>query len=392
MATDRALANMERAIKTPATKVVYLHRIGEYRQFMGTQTYEELTKKKARKSEDSIVSYVDKQTKRGLSPQTIRVCINAIKLFYVANRVSLNWEWIRSKLPSVDKVTEDRLYSKAELEAILDKCDERKRAMVLLLYSTGIRIGALEGMKVADLEKIEKYGIYKVKVYSGTKSKYTAFTTQEAAQAIDFYLELRRKRGETINPSSPLFRKQFTKDSANNVETMKLGSIISLLDDLLVDAGVRTISKNMRQRKATMRFHAWRKATNTAMIKAGVNYYAKEKCLGHTTGLDESYGRMTEAELMQEYLKAIPELTISEAPKLRLQVEELQLKNSTLEEVKDRVRKLEKDNRTLSLVAGFKAGQEVVTKKMTPEQIKELAEKAYAEFQDKIKHLQKIEE
>jgi integrase len=355
-ATDQALANMERAIKTPATKIVYLHRLKEYLQFMGVDIYSKLATKKAKDTEDSIVSYVDHLTNKGLTPQTIRVCINAIKLFYVSNRVSLNWEWIRSMLPSVDKVTEDRLYSKQELKAILDKCDERKRAMVLLLYSSGIRIGGMESLKVGHLEKLEKYGIYKIQVYAGTTSKYVTFTTPEATQAIDFYLELRRKRGEKVDENSPLFRKAFDKGKANHEiirkagkklkikpQPMKLGSIISLLDDLLQDSGVRTVDKNQRQRKKTMRFHAWRKACNSAMIKAGVSYYAKERCLGHTTGLDNSYGRLTEEDLLIEYVKAIPLLTISEAPQLKEQVDRLTVQVADSDELRRRLSKTEED-------------------------------------------------
>ena len=335
-ASDKALANMERAIKTSATRVVYLHRLAEYLRFMKLSSYNKLATKKSKETEDKIVNYVDYLKGKGLTPQTIRVCINAIKLFYVSNRVSLNWEWIRSMIPNIDKITDDRLYNKQELNAILDKCDERKRAMVLLLFSSGVRIGALDSLNVGHLEKLAKHGIYKVNVYAGTMSRYVTFTTPEAAQAIDFYLQFRRNRGEEIKESSRLFRKTFDREDANNVAPLKLGSIISLLDDLLVDSGVRAVSKEQRQRKQTMRFHAWRKACNSAMIKAGVNYYAKEKILGHTVGLDKSYGRLEEEDLLAEYLKAIPLLTISETPQLKQQIKDLTVEISDINVMKQK--------------------------------------------------------
>jgi len=332
---DSALVNMQRAIKTEATEIVYLHRIGEFKAFMEAHDYTDLLKDDARTIENSIISYVDSLSERGLAAKTIRLAVSAVRLFYVSNRVALNWEWLRSMLPAIDKVAEDRLYTTDELNAILQKCDERKRVMFLLLLSTGMRIGGLPGLKVGDLEKIEKYGLYSVRVYSGTKERYTSFTTPEAAQAIDYYLDYRRRRGERITPSSPLIRKQFSQEKANEVESMTLEGCIAVLDDLIYDAGVRQKGDG-RKRKQVMRFHAWRKACNSAMIKAGVHPFIKEKILGHTVGLDNSYGRLSDDELLEGYLKAVPLLTISEEPKLKEEVERLKVKVENIDELRQR--------------------------------------------------------
>jgi len=57
---------------------------------------------------------------------------------------------------------------------------EKIRTAFLLLTSTGIRIGALQTLKLEDLEKID--GIYKIKVYSGDKEEYITFCTGECAR------------------------------------------------------------------------------------------------------------------------------------------------------------------------------------------------------------------
>jgi hypothetical protein len=73
-----------------------------------------------------------------------------------------------------------------------------------------------------------------------------------------------------------------------------------------------------------MESHGFRKFANTQMIKAGVNYNAKEYLLGHrkNLGLDTSYDRTPEEDRLQEYLKAMDLLTISPENRLRLQVQE----------------------------------------------------------------------
>ncbi|HEY3094991.1 MAG TPA: phage integrase N-terminal SAM-like domain-containing protein, partial [Nitrososphaera sp.] len=218
MESDKALTNMERAIKAKATKVVYMHRIREYKDYLRANTFTELLIQDKEKTEDSIATYIDWLNGRKLAAKTIRLCMSAIRLFYISNRKELNWEWIHKQVPSVDKVTEDRLYTKEELRKTLDKCDERKRVMFLILYSTGMRIGALPALKFSDFVKIEEYGLYKIKAYAGTKSQYITFCTPECAQAIDGYLQYRRERGEVLKPNSPLIRKQFNRDSPNDVE------------------------------------------------------------------------------------------------------------------------------------------------------------------------------
>ena len=50
--------------------------------------------------------------------------------------------------------TKDRLYSIDEISKILEKADIRSRVIILLLASTGIRLGSIPGLKVGDLKDI----------------------------------------------------------------------------------------------------------------------------------------------------------------------------------------------------------------------------------------------
>jgi len=54
-----------------------------------------------------------------------------------------------------------------------------------------------------------------------------------------------------------------------------------------------------------------------------------ETLMGHSTGISDSYYRPTEKELLEDYLKAVPLLTISEAEQVR---RESQLSRQQLEE------------------------------------------------------------
>lgn len=101
----------------------------------------------------------------------------------------------------------DRAYTLEEIHKVLDSCDERTKVIVLLMASTGMRIGAIPGLKVGHLTPVPSspsYNLYKIHVYATSrKDHYTTYCTPECRTAIDNYLDLRRRQGETIQDKSP---------------------------------------------------------------------------------------------------------------------------------------------------------------------------------------------
>ena len=65
-----------------------------------------------------------------------------------------------------------------------------------MLASTGMRIGALQSIRISDLERIDN--LYKITVYSGDREEYFTFTTPECTKEIDNYLEYRTRKGVQI--------------------------------------------------------------------------------------------------------------------------------------------------------------------------------------------------
>ena len=63
------------------------------------------------------------------------------------------------------------------------------------MASSGIRIGALPGIRIRNLEKINN--IYKITVYEGSNSQYFTFCTPECTSYIDVILNLEPKTVKT---------------------------------------------------------------------------------------------------------------------------------------------------------------------------------------------------
>ena len=45
--------------------------------------------------------------------------------------------------------------------------DPRAKIIILLISSSGMRLGAIPQLKLRNLERIEKYNLYKINVYEG---------------------------------------------------------------------------------------------------------------------------------------------------------------------------------------------------------------------------------
>jgi hypothetical protein len=89
----------------------------------------------------------------------------------------------------------------------------------------------------------------------------------------------------------------------------------------LRDPNGKTGSKG---RKDTMITHAFRKFVFTNLMRAGVEYNAAQRLIGHKMpGMDSHYDRRNQSEFLAEYLKVIPRLTINEEARLSQKVEDL---------------------------------------------------------------------
>jgi site-specific recombinase XerD len=132
----------------------------------------------------------------GLSPASIKLYTAGVYHFYKMNDIVLNKDKVNAFKPEFHNVVEDQPYTRQQIKTMLDKAEPRNRAIILLLSSSGMRVGALPNLKVGDLTSIDKYNIYQVQVYKRSKSKYITFCTPECRREIDTYLQYRERYGE----------------------------------------------------------------------------------------------------------------------------------------------------------------------------------------------------
>ena len=288
---------------------------------LGKEAIQELVIKYAKSLRDNP----DKKYSRA----TVDNRVAAILYFLDNNDIELNKRKIRKYYPSEETVRDsDRPYTIEEIQRMIAVCDLRTKAMILLMVSSGVRVGALHTMRIGHLTPIVFNGLklYKIQVYAGTRDSYYTFCTPESYQAIQDYFECDRKRyGEEIKDKSPLFRRRFNEQDPFTINVPHFltseYSVMKAIDDCLKRSGVKT--------SEAMRTHAFRKffvtqCESTPMKSVNVSLLA-----GHDIGVKGCYYKYMskETEVLSDFMTNCADvLTID--PNHRLQQENEQLRKN----------------------------------------------------------------
>lgn len=288
-----------------------------------------------------IVSYL---LQRNVSRQYRVVIFSAIKHACEMNDVVLNWtkmkKFIRTDNRDNSINGKDRGYAHEEIQKILEFSDQRSKTAFLILASTGIRIGALQSIRLSDLERIDN--LYKIVIYAGDREEYFVFCTPECTKEIDSYLEFRKRRGEEIGQMSYLLVQKFSPKTMVKGSPFKGKSLRVTLQNCISSTGLRGIDHvNPHKRKQIPVLHGFRKFFTKQLVDSKLNPEIREMLLGHKIGLASAYYKPTEQEMLNEYSNAINLLTINEENRLKRQVENLQIEKSRIEALEISIKKLE---------------------------------------------------
>lgn len=334
---EQIYSNFINSLRSPKTKQNYTSALKQYMRFHGLENYSQLVSMSNFQIFEAIKSFILDLVNRRSSTSNINMCLAALKNFYEMNDIEdIKWNKLKRFRGEETAFHEDRRYMHEEIHTLLNVCDLRMKVAVLLLASSGMRVGALHTLKVSDL--VRKEDLYKINIYKGLrgKGKYFTFCTPECAKAIDTYLQFRERCGEKIGPNSPLLRKDFDtelQDARNHVYPCGDGAIRKSIDSHLILAGLKIVdhvSKN--NRKEVKMTHGFRKFFRTQLILGKVDPDLRELLLGHSAkDLRLIYTRMTEDEILAEYEKAIDCLTISDENRLRTKVEKLEVEKNKYE-------------------------------------------------------------
>lgn len=401
---DKAFTNYARAIHSVAYFKLGRGNLQRYMKFIRIDKCEELLLEEPRKIEDEIGEFLA-QGCMTISNRSKRVVFANLKLFYTQNDVNLNWSKLSKRIGPREK-SRNRGYDDEEIKQMLEHAGQRERVVILLLASTGMRLGALPDLKIGDLKPIEHeiHGkFYAVTVYRGEPEEYLTFCSPECARAIDHYIEFRKTIREPVKQSSPLIRNQVDIKTAENnpdyrlAKGLQLGGMRSVIEKIAKGSGVKgklskTTEKNDVNRYEKHLTRGFRKFYFRAMVKAKVEPIHRHALMGHRDGtmnieasqLAMIYDAPEESELFASYVKAIDYLTIDKSLALARENEDLKGKLETtsilrkeLQDIKGEL--FDEMDKRLKITKRIQIPQKHMVdyinytrSKMTPEELEEL--------------------
>lgn len=355
--TNNAFRNFIETLPSIHSKRVYKNNLKLYMQYRGVAEHEQLLEGDPRVVHSQIIEYILHLRKQNtLTGRSINTRLSAIQKFYETNDVELRLKKIKSYIGSRKKKIKDRAYTREEIAKMLEKADQRERLVVLLMCSSGMRVGALPLLKIRNLERIDKYAMYKLTVYENEDEEYITFCTPECARSVDSYLEFRQRHGERIKEEAPLIREEFDiNDEIHAARPRHLSYFLfrMMVQKLRKKSGVIEKLPKRTQRQI-MESHGFRKFFQTEAIKDGMNPLYSKFLLGHKSGglAIESYLRPTENDLLEGndkmtgYVGIIDALTINEEHKLKREIQTLKQEVTRFDKMQKQIEEL---NRRMGL-------------------------------------------
>lgn len=288
-----------------------------------------------------FLQFQRERVERGdITGATLRNFVKSIKLFCEMGDVPVAWKKITRGLPRSRRFADDRAPTLEEIQKICEYPDRRINGIVYTMSSSGIRLGAWDYLRWRHIEPIRRKGkvvAAKVLVYAGDDEEYISFVTPEAFSHLESWMEYRKVSGEKVDGNSWVMRQLWnTKEghyhhgAIKESTKLKSSGIKRLLEDALWTQGLRKKSSMKRNRYEFQTNHGFRKWFKTRCEQSGMKSINIETLMGHSIGISDSYYRITEDELLSEYLKAVDLLTINENSSLKRQLAKLSKSTSTV--------------------------------------------------------------
>ncbi len=377
MKKQRSLRLFEQILKSDLTKKVYLQSLNYFREYCKVKDFDSLLDIPPKKLQMLIEDYVI-YLKGKISPNSIPTRYWPIQAFFEINDIVINWKKIRRFFPAKVKKSGHEPWTTKDIQKMLEVAtDVRSRALIHLVASTGVRIGAIQEMRLKHLEDMP-LGCKSVLVYPDDPEEYHTFLTPEASSILDRYLQKRKFDGEQLTPESPVFRKMYKIRKAKAIPLGERGMSV-IIQRLIKKAGLRSLENKTGLRYNIQQDHGFRKRFNTIMkLNNSINHNLVEKMMGHKRGLDGVYLTPTVEELFNEFKKAIPELTIDDSERVNLAKKKLEQDKDVVE--KQRIENEKLLNRLEEIQYGAEGRGSIYAKNMLKLRDDEISKMIYTVF------------
>jgi len=176
-------------LRAPESKRQYPKRLEVFLNFIdieGTNLQERIynfyhkAKSNSQWLQDSLINFITFQKERVLKGEIVESTIpnyyKAVKVFCDMNDIIINWKLITKGMPRGKHAANDRAPTVEEIKKLLEYPDRLIKPIVLMMISSGIRIGAFDCLKFKHITSLKddngKIIAAKMIVYAGDPEQY----------------------------------------------------------------------------------------------------------------------------------------------------------------------------------------------------------------------------
>lgn len=249
-------------------------------------------------SETSLNSYILFLEKGGLKASTVSRNIASIKsflLFFIKRGKLKKDPTERIRTPKVQRNTPDIL-SMDQINTLLDTPDTSKskgirdKAMLELLYATGVRVSELVSLKYADLNLKNSY----ILCNSGGKERFIPFGGK-ANDALTEYIKDRFQIDNVNNINNEELKKEYLFINVSGGSMSRQG-FWKILKRYAILAGIDELTPNML-----------RHSFATHLLENGADIYTVQELLGLTDlSSAQAYFRIPKQKVRDVYINSHP--------------------------------------------------------------------------------------
>ncbi len=183
----------------------------------------------------------ERVARKEIEEATVSNCFKDIKLFCEMNNIiSINWKLLARSMPKGRHSSNDRPPSRDEINKLIDYPDRRIKTIILVMISSGIRVGAWDDLKWKHVSPVKKDGTLvaaKLLIYPGENEEYFTFMTPQAYNALVEWMDFRASYCEKITGESWLMRNMW------RIVSMNYGAKLGLAKEpiQLKSSGIRVL-------------------------------------------------------------------------------------------------------------------------------------------------------
>lgn len=243
-------------------------------------------------------------------PKTVITYAQAVRGFLADHKLKIpddEWKKIRRRrqIRSV-VITQDKAPTHDELRRILNYLDVKGRALVLFLVSSGCRIGETLALRTEDLklEEDPPQALIRTMTTKKGESGRTVGMSYEARDALKDWLKVKSEKKKPSNLGGERY-------SVDKVFGIVPSSARGIWTRAVEKAGLD--QRDPATKRLVLHIHSLRKFYRSNI---GLDRDLIDALMGHKGYLDDAYRRFTHRKIMDQYIDAMPNLSLyhAEAP------------------------------------------------------------------------------